>query len=173
MRHLFERRPRSQRILMAAGLLGLGLVAADHGLGAFAAAWKDAAAAREIRSAQAEWEARAEAIEAEAAKARGGLESGKGYDAAGLVAAAAQLATEAGLTANTDPPKTQRSGPFAVHTVQLTVRKTDLPSLLRFYRALQPRAPYLAIGGMTIQAERSANGTVGARLQLTAVELVK
>lgn len=173
MRHLFLARPRAQRILIAAGLVVLGILGLDFASGQLLAAAKDWSAAREERALQQEWTAREAAIEAAAAKARDGLGNGKGYDAARLVAEVAQLATEAGLTANTDPPKTQRSGAFAVHTVQLTVRRTDLPTLVRFYRLTLPRAPYLAIGGLTLQGERSSNGSVGARLQVTAVELVK
>jgi hypothetical protein len=48
---------------------------------------------------------------------------------------------------------------------------TSLAALVRFYRLVKPRAPYLAVGGLSIQAERSGNGVVSARIQLTAVEL--
>ena len=171
MRHLFLRRPRTERILLALGLLAAAAAWGD-------AAWRRAEAARAEhgkaateRALQEEWLARAAGIEAAAAKAKEGLESGKGIDAARLVADAAELAAEAGLAVNTDPPKTQRSGPFAVHTVQLSARRTDLAALVRFYKLVKPRAPYLAIGGLTLQAERGGNGVISARIQLTAVEL--
>ncbi len=173
MRHLFLSRPRSQRLLLAAALLALGLVWLDAASARVGAAWDASSAARAARAEQAEWLARASAIEEESAKAKAGLGEGKGIDAARLVAEAAELLSQAGLTANTDPPKTQRSGPFAVHTVQITVRRTDLPGLLRLYALVRPRAPYLALGAVQIQADRSGGGSVGARLQLTAVELAK
>ena len=173
MRHLFLARPRAQRILIAAAALALGLIWLDAAATRAAAGWASAAEARAERDLQSEWLARAATIEAEAAKAKEGLGEGKGYDAAGLVAASAELLAQAGLTANTDPPRTQRSGPFALHSVQLTLRRPDLPSLLRLYALVRPRAPYLAIGAVQIQADRSGNGAVSARLQLTAVEMAR
>lgn len=171
MKHLFLRRPRAERVLLAAALLAGAATWADAAWRRADAAWGAHAKARAERALQEEWLARAPGIEAAAAKAKEGLESGKGIDAARLVADAAQLAAEAGLAVNTDPPKTQRSGPFAVHTVQLSVRRTDLAALVRFYKLVKPRAPYLAIGGMVLQAERGGGGVIGARIQLTAVEL--
>lgn len=170
MRHLFLRRPRTERVLIAAALLAGGLAWADAAWQRASAAWEASAKARAERELQSEWLARAAAIEAAAAKAKEGLDSGKGLDAARLVADAAQLAAEAGLAVNTEPPKTQRSGPFAIHTVQLSARRTDLAALVRFYRLVKPRAPYLAVGGLSIQAERGGGGVISARLQLTAVE---
>lgn len=173
MRHLFLARPRTQRLLIAAGALALGLVWLDAAASRASMGWAAAAEVRGERDLQAEWLARSATIEADAAKAREGLGEGKGYDAARLVAEAAELLSQAGLTANTDPPRTQRSGPFALHSVQLTLRRTDLPSLLRLYALVRPRAPYLAIGAVQIQADRSGNGAVSARLQLTAVEMAR
>jgi len=173
MRHLFLSRPRGQRLLLALAALALGLVWLDAASSRLAGAWGEAAEARSERALQADWLARAGAIEAESAKAREGLDEGKGYDAARLVAEAADLLSRAGLVANTDPPKSQRSGPFAIHSVQLTLRRTDLPSLLRLYALVRPRAPYLAVGAVQVQADRAGNGAVSARLQLTAVELAK
>jgi hypothetical protein len=171
MRHLFLRRPRTERLLAAAALLVGAIIWADAAQRRVSAGLSSHSAAKVERMFQSEWLARAAIIEAAAAKAKEGLEAGKGMDAARLVADATELAAEAGLSVNTDPPKTQRSGPFAVHTVQLSARRTDLAALVRFYRLVKPRAPYLAVGGLSIQAERSGNGVVSARIQLTAVEL--
>ena len=171
MRHLFLRRPRAERVLTAVALAVAALLWADSAQRRLSESWAAHDKARAERAIQSEWLARAEGIEAAAAKAKEGLDAGKGLDAAKLVAMTAELAAEAGLAVNTEPPKTQRSGPFAVHTVQLSARRTDLAALVRFYRLVKPRAPYLAIGGVSIQADRAASGVVSARLQLTAVEL--
>lgn len=172
MRHLFLSRAPRERILI---LLGLATAAFLWGGGAVErarAAWAaDQSAASEAET-QGLWLARETEIRQQAEKAVAGLEAGKGYDAARLVAEALALAKEAGLNVNTDPPKTQRSGAFAVHSVQLTCRKTDLPSLIAFYESVRPRAPYLALGPTSIQLERGGGGSLSARLQVTAVELV-
>ena len=172
MRHLFLSRAPRERILILAGLVVAAFLWGSGALGRAGAAWTAAKAATAESEVQSLWLAREKEIHQQAEKATAGLEAGKGYDAARLVAEAMAVAKEAGLSVNTDPPKTQRSGAFAVHSVQLTCRKADLPSLIAFYEALRPRAPYLALGPTSIQLERGSGGSVSARLQVTAVELV-
>lgn len=172
MRHLFLSRAPRERILILLGLAVAAFLWGSAALGRANAAWAEAKSADAEREVQLMWLARETEIHRQAEKAVGGLDAGKGYDAARLVAEAMALAKEAGLNVNTDPPKTQRAGAFAVHSVQLTCRKADLPSLIAFYESIRPRAPYLALGPTSIQLERGGGGSVSARLQVTAVELV-
>jgi hypothetical protein len=101
-----------------------------------------------------------------------GLDSGHGYDPAKLVAETVNATREAGLSANTDAPKTTKSGKFAVHSLQFSCRKADIGSILRFYDSVKARAPYLAIGDMVMTTERGSNGTVTFKATLTALELI-
>jgi hypothetical protein len=101
-----------------------------------------------------------------------GLDSGHGYDPAKLVAEAVNATNEAGLSANTDAPKTTKAGKFAVHSLQFSCRKADIGSILRFYESVKARAPYLAIGDMVMTTERGGNGTVTFKATLTALELI-
>lgn len=172
MRHLFLSRAPRERILILLGLAIAAFLWGGAALDRAQASWAAAQAAAAESETQALWLAREGEIRQQAEKATAGLEAGKGYDAARLVAEAMALAKDAGLNVNTDPPKTQRSGAFAVHSVQLTCRKTDLPALIAFYESLRPRAPYLALGPASIQLERGGGGSLSARLQVTAVELV-
>lgn len=172
MRQLFLSRPPRERVLILLGLAVAAFLWADGALGRAQAALTAQRAADTEAEAQALWLGKEAEIQRAAEKATRGLEAGKGYDAARLVAEAMALAKEAGLSVNTDPPKTQRSGAFAVHSVQLTCRKADLPALIAFYESIRPRAPYLALGPTSIQLERGGGGSVSARLQVTAVELV-
>ncbi|MFZ9200876.1 MAG: hypothetical protein ACO23N_00395 [Opitutales bacterium] len=172
MRHLFLSRAPRERILILLGLAVGAFLWGSAALDRAKVAWAEAQSAAVEAETQALWLGRETEIQRQAEKVTAGLDAGKGYDAARLVAEAMALAKEAGLSVNSDPPKTQRSGAFAVHSVQLTCRRTDLASLIAFYQSIRPRAPYLALGPTSIQLERGGGGSVSARLQVTAVELV-
>lgn len=111
-------------------------------------------------------------IRAEVAVAVQGLDEGRGYDKARLVAEAFAAAKEAGLTPSTEAPTTVKAGRFAVHSLQMTCRKADMGSLVKFYEAIRPRAPYLAMGNLTIQSDRGKEATVTVNIQVTALELI-
>ena len=111
-------------------------------------------------------------IRAEVAVAVQGLDEGRGYDKARLVAEAFAAAKEAGLTPSTEAPTTVKAGRFAVHSLQMTCRKADMASLVKFYEAIRPRAPYLAMGNLTIQSDRGKEATVTVNIQVTALELI-
>jgi hypothetical protein len=111
-------------------------------------------------------------IRAEVAIAVQGLDEGRGYDKARLVAEAFAAAKEAGLTPSTEAPTTVKAGRFAVHSLQMTCRKADMASLVKFYEAIRPRAPYLALGNLTIQSDRGKDATVTVNMQVTALELI-
>jgi hypothetical protein len=101
-----------------------------------------------------------------------GLDEGRGYDKARLVAEAFAAAKEAGLTPSTEAPTTVKAGRFAVHSLQMTCRKADMGSLVKFYEAIRPRAPYLALGNLTIQSDRGKDATITINMQVTALELI-
>ena len=111
-------------------------------------------------------------IRAEVAVAVQGLDEGRGYDKARLVAEAFAAAKEAGLTPSTEAPTTVKAGRFAVHSLQMTCRKADMGSLVKFYEAIRPRAPYLAMGNLSIQSDRGKEATVTVNIQVTALELI-
>lgn len=111
-------------------------------------------------------------IRADVAVAVQGLDEGRGYDKARLVAEAFAAAKEAGLTPSTEAPTTVKAGRFAVHSLQMTCRKADMGSLVKFYEAIRPRAPYLALGNLTIQSDRGKDATITINMQITALELI-
>jgi hypothetical protein len=65
-----------------------------------------------------------------------------------------------------------KAGRFAVHSLQMTCRKADMGSLVKFYEAIRPRAPYLALGNLTIQSDRGKDATITINMQITALELI-
>ncbi|MEY3392814.1 MAG: hypothetical protein RLZZ322_1663, partial [Verrucomicrobiota bacterium] len=79
-----------------------------------------------------------------------GLDSGHGFDQAKLIAEAVNATNEAGLSANTEAPKTTKAGKFAVHSLQLSCRKADMAGILRFYDSVKTRAPYLALSQVSL-----------------------
>ena len=95
-----------------------------------------------------------------------------GRDVADLVAEVTGMAKRAGLAVNTEAPRTQRSPQFAIHTVQVTTRKAELASLLRFYQELSSKAPYLGLEQVSVQGDRGNPGMVNVNMQIASVELL-
>jgi hypothetical protein len=152
-------------------LLGalIWLSAAGERFGATLRGYRSAAA--ELRT-QALWLDNRVAIETAAADAARHLDASKTYDATFLVAEVMAMARRAGLTVNTEPPRTLRSPQFAVHTVQVTTRRAELASTLRFYQELASKAPYLGLERISIQGDRTAPGMLNITLQIASVELL-
>jgi len=118
------------------------------------------------------WLGNREKIEAAAAAAVKNLEPGKTYDATFLVAEILGIAGRAGLAVNTEPPRTQRSAQFAMHTVQVTSQRADMGALLRFYDELGTKAPYLGLVSISMQGDRSNPGQINTVFQVVSVELI-
>jgi hypothetical protein len=172
MKSLFFRLNARERLM---ALLALGILAFLWTTAAYArvnevwANWQDLEKKASFHRARFAEEKR---IRAEVAVAVQGLDEGRGYDKARLVAEAYAAAKEAGLTPSTDAPTTVKGGRFAVHSLQMTCRKADMASLVKFYEAIRPRAPYLALGNLTIQSDRGKEATVTVNMQITALELI-
>jgi hypothetical protein len=121
---------------------------------------------------QAIWLDNRQAIEDAAKAAAANLDASKTYNATYLVAEVTGMAKRAGLAVNTEAPRTQRSPQFAIHTVQVTTRKADLASLLRFYQELSSKAPYLGLEQVSVQGDRGNPGMVNVNMQIASVELL-
>lgn len=160
--------------LLVLGLVVTGAViwlssAADNlkaSLGSFRVAEADLAT-------QAVWLENRPAIDAAAAAAVKNLDPSKTYDATFLVAEIMRIAGQAGLAVNTEPPRTQKSPQFSVHTVQVSTRRAEMVALLRFYQQLAAKAPYLGLEQVSLQGDRTNPGLVNATLQVLSVELVR
>ena len=112
-------------------------------------------------------------IEKAAEEAVKNLDPSKTYNSTFLVSEILGIAGRAGLTVNTDPPQTDRSPQFSLHTVRVRISRAELASLLRFYQELASKAPYLALKSVDIQGDRSNPGMVGATIYVQSVELVR
>lgn len=144
--------------------------------------WKDRAArfwaaqrhtTVELRD-QALWLSNHQQIEDEARKAVEHLDPSRTFDAARLVGEIAVIASGAGLkdTAG-EAPRTEQTAGFAVNSVEFSIRKADLASLLRFYDELGKRAPYITIEQLSLAADRANPALLNASLRVVSVEIAR
>ena len=167
----FSLKPR-ERFMALAALLVAATLWSTGAWSRVRGGWDDWRALEENALVQKSWLAKEREIRNATSLAVQGLDSGHGYDQAKLVAEAVNATKEAGLSANTESPKTTKAGKFAIHSLQMSCRKADLASVLRFYESVKSRAPYLAIGNLSMTAERGSAGTVTFKATITALELL-
>ena len=172
MKHFFFSLQPRERLMGLAALLVAALLWSTGAWARVQGSWDEWRALEEDALVQKSWIAKEREVRNATAVAVQGLDSGYGYDQAKLVAEAVNAAKEAGLSANTESPKTTKAGKFAVHSLQMSCRKADLASVLRFYESVKARAPYLAIGNLTMTADRGSAGTVTFKATVTALELL-
>jgi hypothetical protein len=173
LQHFFlSRMPREKALLLAFAVLAL-LTLGGHVLGRARLLAGDWRAARTEDAAQQVWLDHAGEIATRATAATHSLEPAQTLNATRLVGELSTLAAQAGLTADIGGQRTERTDQFAFHTVQVNLRRADLPSLLRFYTALAPRSPYIALEQFTVATERASPGQLNVSLRIVSVELAK
>ena len=172
MKHFFFSLKPRERFMALAALLVAATLWSTGAWTRVRGGWDAWRALEEDAVVQKSWLAKEREIRSATALAVQGLDSGHGYDQAKLVAEAVNATKEAGLNANTEAPKTTKAGKFAIHSLQMSCRKADLASVLRFYESVKSRAPYLAIGNLSMTADRGSSGTVTFKATITALELL-
>ncbi len=172
MKHFFFSLKPRERFMALAALLVAALLWSTSAWTRVRGGWDDWRALEVTALDQKAWLAKQTEVRNATALAVQGLDSGHGYDQAKLVAEAVNATKEAGLNANTESPKTTKGGKFAIHSLQMSCRKADLASVLRFYESVKSRAPYLAIGNLSMTVDRGSAGTVTLKATITALELL-
>lgn len=172
MKHFFFSLKPRERFMALAALLVAATLWSTGAWSRVQGGWDAWRLLEEDAIAQKETLAKEREVRNATAVAVQGLDSGHGYDPAKLVAEAVNATNEAGLSANTDAPKTTKAGKFAVHSLQLSCRKADMAGILRFYDSVKTRAPYLALSQVSLTSERGTAGTVTFKATLTALELI-
>ncbi|HTL66025.1 MAG TPA: hypothetical protein VL200_00035 [Lacunisphaera sp.] len=122
---------------------------------------------------QRDWLARKPGIEERARRAAASLDPRRTLDATHLVAEVSALAGSAGLAPAMEPPRSQTTGQFAYHTVPVAFHGAELPALVKFYRALAARAPYLAIEECTLAAGRRDPAELDAQFVVFSIEILR
>lgn len=135
--------------------------------------WRENRSAATELAQQKQWLANREAIEAGALQAVKNLDPAKTLDDTRLVVELSALARDNNLNFTNETPQTERSGEFAVHTVQVTLRRADWETLQRFYAAVSKRSPYIGIEQFTLAAERSNPRQLNASLRVSSVEVIR
>ena len=98
------------------------------------------------------------------------LDTARTMNAAQAYAEVSKIAQ--GLPLEMGAQHTDRTDNFALHSLQVSFRRTDLASLVRFYEGVAARAPYLGIDQCTISAERATPGQINAVFRIYSVEAV-
>ncbi|HYC70705.1 MAG TPA: hypothetical protein VEB66_05830 [Opitutaceae bacterium] len=166
-RFYLARSARERVLLLAFALVGLAWWA-PMALGRWGALRRDLGSVRAEEEVQRIWFSRRADIEARATAAAGALDPAKTLDAAQAFAELNRLA--AGLNAEIAAQRSERSEQFALHTVQVTVRRADLASLVRFYEQITARAPYLAVEQCSLSVDRSTPGVLSAVIRVYSIE---
>ena len=122
---------------------------------------------------QKQWIDNKKPIETAALQAVKNLDPAKTLDDTRLVGDLSALARENNLKFTNDTPRTERSGEFAIHTVQVTVPRADWDSLTKYYLALLKRSPYIGLEQLSLAADRANPQLVNASLRVSSVEIVR
>lgn len=171
MRRRFLQRSPRERLLLLLFLGAAGLVWLASAGGRWQQRWRAQRAVAGELAAQQLWIERKAAIEQRAVEAARRLEPAKTLDATRLVGEISAVAARLGLAVGMEPPRTERTGQFAYHTVQVAVRRADLAGLVAFYRELGQRAPYLALDRCSLAANRSNPAEIEAVFAVFSVEV--
>jgi len=171
MKRLFFSLQARERYMALAALAIAALIASTSAWSHVRSQWDMWRSLENENTVQQTWLKNEPAIRTAAAEAIRGLDAGRGYDQAKLVAETLAAAKDVGLNAVSEAPKTQKAGRFSIHTMQMSCRRTDIASVVKFYENIQPRAPYLSISSLSLQSDRGNSGTISMTVQMSAIEL--
>ena len=127
--------------------------------------------ARAELATQQVWLENRVAIDAKATAATKSLEPAKTLNAARLVGELNAIAGRAGLTADINSQRSERTSQFAFHTVQINFRKADLGALLKFYGELSQRSPYIGIEQFSLTVDRANPSQLNVSFRAVSAEL--
>lgn len=137
--------------------------------------WRDQRVTTLRLAEQTEWIRNRTKIEQNANTAAAKLDSTRTLNAIQLATALQQLASEAGLrnAQLSGTPLTTRSGQFAIHTANYVIRGAEWEALVKFYEALQKRAPYIAVDQFNLAAAVNNPAQLTLSVKAESVEIVR
>jgi hypothetical protein len=110
-------------------------------------------------------------IEGRAAAAGRTLDPTKTLDASQAFAELSRMTT--GLTAEIGAQRSERTDQFALHIVQVTIRRADMKGLLGFYEQVNAKAPYLGVEQCALSIDRANPGLLSAVFRIYSIEVLK
>lgn len=122
------------------------------------------------RALQQMWLDRGASVGERTAQVAKQLDTTRTMNAAQAYAEVSRLAQ--GLPLEMGAQRSERTENFALHSLQVTIRRTDMASLLRFYEGMSSRAPYLGIDQCTLTSDRANPGMLNAVFRVYSVEAV-
>ncbi len=171
MKNFFARRSLRERLLLLIFLLGAlawWLPAALGRAVALRRAWHSAGIERQ---SQELWLSNRERVSQRVAAAARILDPARTLDGSRAFAELTRITS--GLSAEVGGQRSERSDQFALHSMQVTIRRADLSALLQFYEQLAAFAPYLAIEQCTLNTDRANPGRLNAVFRIYAIEITR
>ncbi len=137
--------------------------------------WRDQRTTTARLAEQAEWIKNKTVIETAAVKTAAQLDPAKTLNVNQLVTTIDQLARESGLkdARSGGIVPTTRSGQFAIHSAEYTIRNADWDTLRKFYEALQLRSPYIGVEKFTLQSSPNNDSQLTLVLRVVSFEIVQ
>jgi DNA integrity scanning protein DisA with diadenylate cyclase activity len=135
--------------------------------------WVEWRANAAVLAEQQQWIDNRASIEASAAKAIQHLDPARTFSSPRLLGELITIADQVGVRNNTSSEirETEPTSQFSVNTVQVAVRNTDLPSLLRFYDELDKRSPYIGLEQFSISGNPTNPALLSAVMLVSSVEI--
>lgn len=123
---------------------------------------------------QQRWLLQRARIEKEATLAIEHLDPSRTFDNVRLQSELNTLARSAGLTNyDVSDSRTSRTSQFAVHSVQFSVRNTNMTALIAFYQLLAQRAPYLGLEEFALASNQANPSQLTANWRVTSIEIAR
>lgn len=110
-------------------------------------------------------------VDERTAKVTAQLDPSRTFNSAEAFAEVNRLAQ--GLPAEIGAQRSDRTENFAMNSLQVTIRRTSLELLLKFYKELSLKAPYLNIDQCSISVDRATPGQINAVFRIYSVEVLQ
>ncbi len=168
-RFFLDRSRREQVLILLFVLIGLAWWGSSL-MGRANDQYREWRAAHEEFKTQELWIEQQEEIFERVAMAGETLDPSRALDSAQTFAELNKML--ANLNAEVSSQRTERTRQFALHGMQVNIRRAPLADVLKFYQQLSARAPYLGIDSCVISADRSSRGLINVNFRIYSIEVI-